>query len=191
MSVAARLGVLLVAMGALLVMPSRPAQAATVNVAVGDQVYLVWYCNSSYFNGVCPTAVNAGDTVTWNFAGSLSHTTTECGASCDLPTGSPVWDSGLMLGGSYSYTFTQPGVYLYQCGVHGALMRGQITVDAATVGGVASLPDVAEAAPDGTASSARGASRVAGGAAIAGGLVVLAAVTGYARRRLRSGEYGR
>ena len=185
MTLLPRLGVLLVAIGALLLMPSRPAQAATVNVAVGDQVYLVWFCNSSYFNGVCPTAINAGDTVTWNFAGSLTHTTTECGASCDLPTGSPVWDSGLMLGGSYSYTFTQAGVYKYQCGVHGALMRGQITVTAAAVGGVASLPGVADGPLGETAPSANRAWPAAGVGVVAAGLAVVAGATWYARRRLR------
>jgi hypothetical protein len=95
---------------------------------------------------VCPTTITQGDTITWNFpSGIYTHTTTECGGnSCDdAPPATPLWDSGVVAaGGSYTtpaMTFNTPGVYLYQCNIHTSLMRGQVTVMAASVGGVTEL----------------------------------------------------
>lgn len=180
-SLIAPLGVAaIVAIGSWLALPASPVHAATAQVQVGTY----WFCNSSYASGVCPTTINVGDTVQWNFPSGIYHTSTECGASCETPTGSPVWDSGLMIGGSYSYTFSQAGVYKYQCGVHGALMRGQVTVvGASAVGGIASLPDVERAALDSRSRSGVGVGLLAGAAAIAAGMIAVAGGAWYARRR--------
>ena len=103
------------------------ASAATATIAVGD----VWYCDSSYQFQVCETAISAGDTVVWDFSGAnLPHTVTECGASCDTPSGSPLWDSGIVSDGSFSFTITEPGTYRYYCEVHPAQQRGRIIVTA-------------------------------------------------------------
>ncbi len=48
--------------------------AATATVNVGD----FWFCNSTFSGSVCPTSIKTGDTVTWNWVGSASHTTTAC-----------------------------------------------------------------------------------------------------------------
>ncbi len=75
----------------------------------------------------------------WDFAGTIQpHTTTACGASCDDPTTSPFWDSGLIGDGStFEYTFTEPGTFLYYCQVHPFLQRGRIIVQGdGTVGDV-------------------------------------------------------
>ena len=187
MSVVTRLAVLLVVAGAVLAMPSKPADAATVNV----QASAYWFCNSSYYAGVCETTINVGDTVTWNYTGgiyALSHTTTECGGnSCNDPKpATPLWDSGVVTpGGSYPFTFTQPGVYLYQCQVHTTQMRGQITVVAvAGVGGIAELPQVAGtplAQPEASDSNVGVVAAIAAG--VAAGAAALGGAAWYVRRR--------
>jgi plastocyanin len=106
------------------------ASAATATVPAGD----FWFCDESFHLGVCTTTVQQGDTVVWDFAGSLEpHTTTECGASCDSPTASPLWESGFVEPGEgpFSFTFNTPGTYLYVCRVHPFDMRGRIVVEAA------------------------------------------------------------
>ena len=142
MAFVGRFLIALVAVGALFSMVGGPAEAANTKLAAGN----FWFCDSSYAGGVCPTTITQGDTVSWNFpSGIYTHTTTECGGnSCDdAPPGTPLWDSGVVgAGGSYmtpGTTFNTPGVYLYQCTIHTSLMRGQITVMAASVGGVAEL----------------------------------------------------
>ena len=100
----------------------------TITIPSGD----FYFCAPSYQGGVCETTITAGDTVVWDFSASLTpHTTTECGASCDSPTSAPLWDSGLIDRGTFSYTFTQPGTYLYFCRVHPLLQLGRMVVQAA------------------------------------------------------------
>jgi len=137
MSLATRFAVLLFAVGALFAISSGPAAADTVTVDVGD----IWFCDPSYSKGVvCDTTINVGDTVSWDFAPSkLPHTVTECGASCDSPTAKPLFDSGVLGGGSggtFEYTFDQPGTYLYYCLIHPFSQRGRIIVQ----GGPAPTP---------------------------------------------------
>ena len=105
--------------------PTATAQETTT-VAVGD----IWFCNESFYAGVCETTISVGDTVSWDFGPSmLPHTTTACGADCDSPTATPLWDSGLTGDGStFEFTFDTPGTYLYYCSVHPALQRGRIVV---------------------------------------------------------------
>ena len=109
---------------------SLPAVAQeTTTIAVGN----LWFCDSSFQSGVCETTINAGDTVAWDFSGvTLTHTTTECGATCDNPNDSPFWDSGTVSDGStFQFTFDEPGSLLYRCNIHPTQMRGRITVLAA------------------------------------------------------------
>lgn len=123
----------------LLLSQSAPsAEAATIVIDVGDN----WFCSSSFQNGDCPTTIEVGDTISWDFSGAfLQHTATDCGADCDSPTGSPAFDSGGVPPNpsKYQFTFNTPGVYHYYCELHPSQMRGTITV-ASSVGGVASLP---------------------------------------------------
>ena len=121
------LPLLFAALPAIFATPAAAQQ--TANVAVGD----VWFCDSSFTNGVCSTQIAVGDTVVWDFSSaSLPHTTTECGASCDSPTGTPLWDSNILQGtGTFSYTFSTPGTFLYLCEIHPFQMRGEIVVQAA------------------------------------------------------------
>ncbi|MCH7511660.1 MAG: hypothetical protein IIB19_04760 [Chloroflexi bacterium] len=112
---------------ALFAISGTAAAQETVSVAVGD----IWFCDASFQGGVCDTVIDVGDTVVWDFNDAqLPHTATACGDSCDTPTSSPAWDSGFIAGGggTYEYTFTEPGTYLYLCEIHPFTMRGQIIV---------------------------------------------------------------
>jgi plastocyanin len=111
----------------LLMGGGAPAGAANNHViSVGD----TWFCGPSSQGGVCQVQITPGDTVIWDFSGaSLSHSTRECGASCDSPAMSPLWDSGIISNGStFQFTFDQAGTFLYRCSVHPDLMRGRIVV---------------------------------------------------------------
>lgn len=119
--------VALVAVSGVLLTPSQARAQQSVTIPVGD----FWFCNSSFDGGVCQTTIGVGDTVTWDFSNVANqHTTTECGASCDSPTSSPLWNSGRQNSGTFRFTFTQAGTFLYHCQVHPTEMRGRIVVQA-------------------------------------------------------------
>jgi plastocyanin len=95
---------------------------ATAAVTVGDIFY------KSVNNGSSNKAVDtvaAGGTVTWTWAASES-----------LPhgvqsTGSPSFASSAIQSGggsTYQVTFTAPGIYQYDCAVHGTAMTGTLVV---------------------------------------------------------------
>ncbi len=109
---------------ALLTQPTAAQQ--TVPVDVGD----IWYCDASQMGSTCDTTIAAGDTVVWDFSPALlPHSATACGASCNNPTGSPLFDSGIIIdSSSYQYTFTQPGTYRYYCVIHLTTQLGRIIV---------------------------------------------------------------
>lgn len=66
-------------------------------------------------------SVKKGTTVTWTNQDSMAHTVTET----DGKTGP---DSGnLEKGQSYTFTFTSPGTYKYDCSIHTS-MTGTVTV---------------------------------------------------------------
>ncbi|MGI8858081.1 MAG: IPT/TIG domain-containing protein [Thermomicrobiales bacterium] len=76
-------------------------------------------------NGDGTFTIPIGTRVTWTNNDGFPHTTT----SDATPT--PVWDSGSIAGGgSFSFTFTQTGVFPYHCTIHPfiAAMHGTITV---------------------------------------------------------------
>ena len=167
MSLIARLALLFAFIGALSAMSATPVAAQqTTIIAVGD----FWFCSSSFEDGVCETTITEGDTVVWNVGGaSAPHTTTECGASCDSPTGSPLWNSGIIDdGATFQSSFSQPGTYLYLCQVHPLLMRGRIVVQAAPTPPptepTATQPPGATEAPGGAEATATPAATVVSGA---------------------------
>jgi plastocyanin len=69
--------------------------------------------------------VAVGQTVTWTWTntGSTSHSVESMSSpsftSSDILTGN---------GTTYTFTFTQPGTYHYECAVHGPLMTGVVVV---------------------------------------------------------------
>ncbi len=162
--------------------PAPSAEGATVEILVGD----AWFCSAGFANGVCPTTITVGDTVSWDFSGTLvSHTTTDCGGNCSMAPIGAVWDSTKVQAGGpkFQHTFNSTGVFLYYCTFHPLQMRGQITVTGA-VGGVAELPNVdatalAETAPAGNANRLLSAVILA-----AAGIAVVVTAAWYARKRL-------
>ncbi len=71
--------------------------------------------------------VTAGTTVTWKNQDSVAHTVTS--GPRDAPSG--LFDSGqIAAGGTFSFTFTDPGTYEYYCTVHPG-MDGTVTVTSA------------------------------------------------------------
>jgi plastocyanin len=101
----------------LLIVPAC-ALAATVDVAVGPGLS---------FNPSSVT-IAPGDTVSWNWAGA-AHTSTS-----DSSTGSDVWNSGLLVVGSFTHTFNTVGNFPYYCSLHsvpgGTFMNGVVNVAA-------------------------------------------------------------
>ena len=63
--------------------------------------------------------IKVGDTVVWTNRDSASHTVTSSDGTLD--------SDELVQGDTYSYTFTKPGKYDYNCGIHPS-MRGSVTV---------------------------------------------------------------
>lgn len=74
--------------------------------------------------GTNPLVITVGTTVTWVNNDSMPHTATS-------DTG--VWDSGTLTPGqTFQFTFNTPGLFPYQCSIHGAAAQsGMIEVTAA------------------------------------------------------------
>jgi len=91
--------------------------------APGDQTVTVGPGLSFSPPGV---TVAPGEKVTWNWAAG-PHSSTSNAA-----TGPEVWDSGVLLTGSFDHVFTTPGTYPYYCSVHsfpgGTAMNGVVEV---------------------------------------------------------------
>lgn len=68
-----------------------------------------------------PLVIKTGTVVTWINHDTMAHTATSA---------SGVWDSGVIdPGASYSFTFSNSGIYAYYCSIHGAAaMSGTIEV---------------------------------------------------------------
>ena len=88
-------------------------------VTIGPGIQFV-----SSHNGSQPAldTIEVGASITWTWTGSLSHSVQSVGsssfASSTIKTGS----------GTHAVTFTAPGMYHYDCAVHGAAMTGTIVV---------------------------------------------------------------
>jgi plastocyanin len=92
--------------------------AANVAIDVEDD----FYEDSS---GDGNTTIAVGDTVTWTWRGSNSHTvTSDDGTSFDSGNTSQT-------AGTFAHTFNAAGSFDYHCNVHGTAMSGTITVQAA------------------------------------------------------------
>ena len=204
-------GIALAVVASLMLADDEAHGQTTVPVNVGD----IYFCDPSFANGICETNISVGDTVMWNWVGSLPHTVTQCDATFATcpPTGG--FDSGTMTGAgsTFSQPFNTAGTFPYQCNVHGAQMRGRVIVAAAqatptaTAGGTqpaqtGTVAPTASAAPAATATLAAGAATPASvpgtgggdaggglpwtlGLAIAGAVLIVSAGVGTAILRRR------
>jgi plastocyanin len=99
---------------------STTGGGAAGSVTVGNNFF------RSDRNGTCNPAIDtvaAGSTVTWDWTGTTSHSVRS--------QGNPGFTSSAVLTGqdqTYSFTFTTPGTYQYDCSVHASQMTGQIVV---------------------------------------------------------------
>jgi plastocyanin len=117
--------------------PSAWAQGQEVTVRMED----------NFFDPANIT-VEPGTTVTWVQSGNNPHTTT----SYDR-----LWDSGMIEGGSggtFSFTFEEPGTYDYFCIPHESLgMIGSVTVTGSTASPTATATGTATATASPTATA--------------------------------------
>jgi len=137
--------------------PSAWAQGQEVTVRMED----------NFFDQANIT-VEPGTTVTWVQSGDNTHTTTSYDG---------LWDSGMIEGGSggtFSFTFEEPGTYDYYCIPHESLgMTGSVTV----TGGTATASPTAMATETATATASPTATALSdtGGPPVSSLLVTLAA----------------
>jgi plastocyanin len=87
-----------------------------------------WFCNSSFQNGVCPTTVQPGDTITWNWVVSFTHNTTSCTDGTFSNCNGQEWASPNQSSGTFVHQFNSTGTFFYQCTLHPTQMRGRIDV---------------------------------------------------------------
>jgi plastocyanin len=117
--------------------PSAWAQGQEVTVRMED----------NFFDPANIT-VEPGTTVTWVQSGNNPHTTTSYDG---------LWDSGMIEGGSggtFSFTFEEPGTYYYFCIPHESLgMIGSVTVTGSTASPTATATGTATATASPTATA--------------------------------------
>ncbi len=94
------LGLFIMGIGVAAAAENKAAQAATINVEIGDNIF-------------APVTVNAkvGDIVTWTHKGQRPHDVT-------ADNGSFVSPRRMMNGQTFSYTVTAAGTFAYQCTIH-------------------------------------------------------------------------
>jgi plastocyanin len=102
--------------------PPPPPPPSSVKVTVGNDFFKS-VSNASTHPAVDTVAVNGTVTWTWTSTGTTRHSVES--------TGSPRFTSSIEMMGdgmTYSFRFTQPGTYTYDCAVHGPSMDGTIVV---------------------------------------------------------------
>jgi plastocyanin len=170
--------------------PADAASAATVTVATSGGT-CAYFCFSP-----SRTTIAAGETVTFTNPTATEHTVKRCTpAACRGASGGTGTDAqfttktfALPANGSVSYTFGQPGTYVYFCTLHGyALMHGTITVTAAAPAPALADPVATATAPPSTAVDPNALASTGGSpdpliATAAALLVVGLAATGLAAR---------
>jgi len=110
--------------GASTPMPTMPSGSGTVTPATGTTV------NIQNFAFTPQTlTVEAGTKVTWTNNDTTVHNVTSTnGPGLNAATTS-LFSSGSLNGGqSFSYTFTKPGTYYYDCTIHASMATMHATV---------------------------------------------------------------
>lgn len=116
------------ALVATLLAASGTGAQSTVNVETGN----LYFCDSSFENGVCETTITVGDTVVWDNVAGV-HTVTQCDDTFTTCPPAGGFDSGILTAGAtFSHTFDQAGTFTYWCAFHPIEMRGRILVQEPT-----------------------------------------------------------
>jgi plastocyanin len=93
--------------------PTSPNPSNTVGVSIQDFTF-----------SPATVTIKAGTTVRWTNKGPSAHTTVSDAGAWTSPTlGAPVsggggYGGGGSPGGTFEFTFTQPGDYPYHCSIH-------------------------------------------------------------------------
>lgn len=93
--------------------PMSPNQVGAVGVSIQDFTF-----------SPASVTIKAGATVRWTNNGPSAHTTTSDAGAWGSGTLSPPagggggYGSGGTAGGTFDFTFTQPGTYSYHCSLH-------------------------------------------------------------------------
>ena len=126
--------------GLVALAPATAAHAQTTAAASQSVVVNVSTNCASFCFTPAQVSVAAGGTVTWVNKSGTAHTIARCTpANCSGKAGGTGQDPAFTAAtlnisptGTATYTFTQPGTYVYFCTIHGyAIMHGTITVTAA------------------------------------------------------------
>ena len=124
------------------VSPASPAVPTADAHAATDHIVRVSTSCTYFCFAPAQLTIAAGETVTWSNRSGSEHTVKRCDpAGCGGGSGGTGTDANfgsatiaLRAGGTFNYTFDQPGTYVYYCTIHGySLMHGTITVTAAPV----------------------------------------------------------
>jgi plastocyanin len=111
------------AIAAALLVPSRAAEARTPSPAAQRAGASVTVADMAFSPASVTVAV--GESVTWTFQDSISHTTT---------SDQGFWDSGTRSGGAtYARAFTSAGTFAYHCSIH-SMMHGKVRVPVTATG---------------------------------------------------------
>ena len=91
-------------------------------IAVGNILFRSAH-NGTQNPAIDTVAVGSTVTWTWTATGAVAHSVQSQGAP-NFPSSAIQTGDGM----TYSFTFTTPGTYQYDCAVHGAAMSGRIVV---------------------------------------------------------------
>jgi plastocyanin len=102
--------------------PSNGGGGNPGTVTVGN-IFFKSGNNSTQNPAIDTVAVGTMVTWTWTNTGSTPHSVQSQGATTFTSSATQSGD-----GKTYSFTFTTPGTYEYDCAVHGSAMTGRIVV---------------------------------------------------------------
>lgn len=103
--------------------PTQPSGNITriVNVGQGGNNF------RDESSGNSTSTIRVGDTIRWNWAGGMEHSSTS--GPCPPCSGDGLWNSGIKSSGSFSRTFSQAGTFPYFCIPHASDMTGTVVVN--------------------------------------------------------------
>jgi plastocyanin len=90
----------------------------TPEVATGQSGASVTIKNFSFNPGTITVVIGVNNTVTWTNGDAVTHTVTSNNGS---------FGGSVPSGGTFTHTFTTPGVYSYHCSIHN-FMKGTVKV---------------------------------------------------------------
>ena len=98
--------------------------ATAAQTGSGQTVMIITDSSGSFAFSPATLTIKAGTTVTWKNTTAVAHTvTSDDGKSFDTGTSNPIAAQS----GTFSFTFTTPGIFAYHCEIH-PFMKATIIV---------------------------------------------------------------